>query len=156
MNIKEKTGNFLLDIAKLIFAGIIIGGIMTEEINRWVLYLLGLFAFVLIIVIGFVLCSQVKKEDWTMAFIISFCAMSIAAILIPLYFVHRDNKRNAAASKKGQSSKEGWMIYFILKTIYGGSVVKGQHLFFQQMSCFYCYIDIKTNNHGIQNCILWS
>ena len=63
MNIKEKTGNFLLDIAKLIFAGIIIGGIMTEEINRWVLYLLGLFAFVLIIVIGFVLGSQVKKED---------------------------------------------------------------------------------------------
>ena len=61
MDIKEKTGNFLLDIAKLIFAGIIIGGIMTEEINRWVLYLLGLF--VLIIVIGFVLCSQVKKED---------------------------------------------------------------------------------------------
>lgn len=51
----------MLDIAKLIFAGIIIGGIMTEEINRWVLYLLGLFAFVLIIVIGFVLCSQVKK-----------------------------------------------------------------------------------------------
>ena len=35
MDIKEKTGNFLLDIAKLIFAGIIIGGIMTEEINRW-------------------------------------------------------------------------------------------------------------------------
>ena len=63
MDIKEKTGNFLLDIAKLIFAGIIIGGIMTEEINRWVLYLLGLFAFVLIIGIGFVLCSQVKKED---------------------------------------------------------------------------------------------
>ncbi len=53
----------MLDIAKLIFAGIIIGGIMTGEINRWVLYLLGLFAFVLIIVIGFVLCSQVKKED---------------------------------------------------------------------------------------------
>lgn len=53
----------MLDIAKLIFAGIIIGGIMTEEINRWVLYLLGLFAFVLIIVIGFVLCSQVNSTD---------------------------------------------------------------------------------------------
>lgn len=63
MDIKEKTGNFLLNIAKLIFAGIIIGGIMTEEIKYRVLYLLGLFAFVLIIVIGFVLCSQVKKED---------------------------------------------------------------------------------------------
>ena len=37
MDIKEKTGNFLLDIAKLIFAGIIIGGIMKEEINRWML-----------------------------------------------------------------------------------------------------------------------
>ena len=42
-----------------------------------------------------------------MAFIISFCAMSIVAILIPLYFVHRDNKRNAAANKEGQSSKKG-------------------------------------------------
>ena len=36
------------------------------------------------------------------------------------------------------------MIYFILKTIYEGSVVKGQHLFFQQMSCFYCYIEYKN------------
>lgn len=35
-----------------------------------------------------------------MAFIISFCAMSIAAILIPLYFVYQDNKRKAAAGKK--------------------------------------------------------
>ena len=34
-----------------------------------------------------------------MAFIISFCAMSIAAILIPLYFVYQDNKRKAAAGK---------------------------------------------------------
>lgn len=42
-----------------------------------------------------------------MAFIISFCAMSMVAILIPLYFVYRDNKRNAAANKEGQSSKEG-------------------------------------------------
>lgn len=75
MNIKEKTGNFLLDIAKLIFAGIIIGGIMTEEINRWVLYLLGLFAFVLIIVIGFVLCSQVKRriEQWLLLYLFVQC-----------------------------------------------------------------------------------
>ena len=42
-----------------------------------------------------------------MAFIISLFAMSIAAILIPLYFVYQDNKRKAAAGKKGQSSKEG-------------------------------------------------
>ena len=61
MDIKEKNREFSAD--KIDLAGIIIGGIMTEEINRWVLYLLGLFAFVLIIVIGFVLCSQVKKED---------------------------------------------------------------------------------------------
>ena len=75
MDIKEKTGNFLLDIAKLIFACIIIGGIMTEEINRWVLYLLGLFAFVLIIVIGFVLCSQVKKriERWLLLYLFVQC-----------------------------------------------------------------------------------
>ena len=31
----------------------------------------------------------------------------LAAILIPLYFVYQDNKRKAAAGKKGQSSKEG-------------------------------------------------
>lgn len=54
-----------------------------------------------------------------MAFIISFCAMSIAAILIPLYFVYQDNKRKAAAGKKDSLQRKAERYNFIIKTIYG-------------------------------------
>ena len=54
-----------------------------------------------------------------MAFIISFCAMSIMAILIPLYFVYQDNKRKAAAGKKDSLQRKAERYNFIIKTIYG-------------------------------------
>lgn len=31
----------------------------------------------------------------------------LSTVIIGGFFIHRDNKRNAAANKKGQSSKEG-------------------------------------------------
>ena len=52
-----------------------------------------------------------------MMWFMGMCLLS--TVIIGGFFIHRDNKRNAAANKKGQSSKEGRTIYFIIKTIYG-------------------------------------
>jgi hypothetical protein len=41
MNINEKTGDFLLDLSKLVFGAIILGGIMTEGLDNFNLYLYG-------------------------------------------------------------------------------------------------------------------
>lgn len=40
-----------------------------------------------------------------MMWFMGMCLLS--AVIIGGFFIHRDNKRNAAANKKGQSSKEG-------------------------------------------------
>ena len=40
-----------------------------------------------------------------MMWFMGMCLLS--TVIIPLYFVYQDNKRKAAAGKKGQSSKEG-------------------------------------------------
>ena len=41
MNIYEKTGDFLLDVSKLVIGGVILGGIMTEGFDTYRLYLFG-------------------------------------------------------------------------------------------------------------------
>ena len=41
MNIYEKTGDFLLDLSKLVIGAVILGGIMTEGFSTTKLYLLG-------------------------------------------------------------------------------------------------------------------
>ena len=38
MSVKEKAGEFFLDIAKLVFGGIILSGIVNEPINKWVIF----------------------------------------------------------------------------------------------------------------------
>ena len=53
-----------------------------------------------------------------MAFIISFCAMSIAAILIPLYFVYQDSVKQPQV-KKDSLQRKAERYNFIIKTIYG-------------------------------------
>ena len=52
-----------------------------------------------------------------MMWFMGMCLLS--TVIIGGFFIHRYNNRNAAANKKGQSSKEGLTIYFIIKTIYG-------------------------------------
>ena len=41
MNIYEKTGDFLLDLSKLVIGAVILGGIMAEGFSTTKLYLLG-------------------------------------------------------------------------------------------------------------------
>ena len=62
MNVKEKAGDFILDLAKLVFGGIIISGIMTDVVNKWVLYSLGIFVFFFISILGFVLLENVRER----------------------------------------------------------------------------------------------
>ena len=59
---KYELGKFLVDIAKLVFAGVIIAGIMNEDINRLALFLLGSISVVAFGFIG-LLCISLYKED---------------------------------------------------------------------------------------------
>ena len=63
MNVKEKAGEFLLDMAKLIFGGIILSCIVNEPINRWVIYSLGVFFSFFLIMMGFVLIDNSNKKE---------------------------------------------------------------------------------------------
>ena len=54
-------GKFLVDIAKLVFAGVIIAGIMDEEIDRTLLFLLGSVVVVAFAFIGISIIS-INKE----------------------------------------------------------------------------------------------
>ena len=63
MNVKEKAGEFLLDMAKVIYVGIILSGIVNEPINRWVIYSLGVFFSFFLIMMGFVLIDNSNKKE---------------------------------------------------------------------------------------------
>lgn len=64
MNIKEKAGDFLLDIAKLVFGGVILAGVVAEDVNKVLLYIVGSILFVLCSGFAFMLYKISKnKED---------------------------------------------------------------------------------------------
>lgn len=62
MNVKEKAGDFILDLAKLVFGGVILGSIMGENLNPVILYGLGLFFLVFAITMGFALISNSERR----------------------------------------------------------------------------------------------
>lgn len=63
MNVKEKVGEFLLDMAKLVFGGLILSSILSEPINRWVIYSLGVFFSSLLMIVGFILIDNSKRKE---------------------------------------------------------------------------------------------
>ncbi len=65
MDVKEKAGDFLLDIAKLVFGGVILAGIIAEDINRMLLYSMGAIAVASCIVTAFIIYKNIskRKED---------------------------------------------------------------------------------------------
>lgn len=63
MSVKEKMGDYFLDISKLIFGGIILSSIMNEPINKWVIYSLGSFFSLWLMILGFALIDQSKKKE---------------------------------------------------------------------------------------------
>ena len=62
MNIKEKAGDLLIDVAKLVIGGVLLTSIISENINSLVLYFGGVaFAFGLVL-IGFYLYKSKERE----------------------------------------------------------------------------------------------
>lgn len=63
MKVKEKMGDYFLDISKLIFGGIILSSIVNEPINKWVIYCIGSFFSLWLTILGFVLISNSTKKE---------------------------------------------------------------------------------------------
>lgn len=63
MKVKEKMGDYFLDISKLIFGGIILSSIVNEPMNKWVIYSIGSFFSLWLTILGFVLISNSTKKE---------------------------------------------------------------------------------------------
>ena len=60
---KEKLGNYLIDISKYVFTGVVISSFFRDfDNNKFLIYGWGVTASLLLLVIGLVLTNK-KKED---------------------------------------------------------------------------------------------
>lgn len=59
---KKELGKFLLDVAKLIIAGVILATIMNDVTSRWIIYTLGCISVFTLISIGLYLIEKDKEE----------------------------------------------------------------------------------------------
>ena len=59
---KYEFGKFMVDIAKLVFGGEILAGIMNQEINHELLFTLGSIIVALFVLIGLLIMSKNKEE----------------------------------------------------------------------------------------------
>jgi hypothetical protein len=60
INIKEKAGDLLLDIAKLIIGGVVLASIISENINTVLLYIVGTICSFALIILGFYIYKSKK------------------------------------------------------------------------------------------------
>jgi hypothetical protein len=60
MNIKEKAGDLLLDIAKMIIGGVVLASIISENINTALLYIVGTICSFTLIILGFYIYKSKK------------------------------------------------------------------------------------------------
>ena len=63
MNIKEKLGDLFVDLAKLVFGGVILASIISEEINTLLLYAVGVVSSLSLAIIGFTIYKYSKRKD---------------------------------------------------------------------------------------------
>ena len=63
MDIKEKIGDLFIDIAKLIFAGVILSSIISENINAMLLFCIGIILFFALILCGFYYYKKSKTKS---------------------------------------------------------------------------------------------
>lgn len=60
---KEKLGNYLIDVSKCIFTGVVVASLFKDmEDNKWLIYGLGFTSSILALIAGLVLTNK-KKED---------------------------------------------------------------------------------------------
>jgi hypothetical protein len=62
MNFYEKAGDLTIDLAKLIFGGIILSSIISENVSTKVLYIVGSSITLAFIVIGFLFYKLQKRK----------------------------------------------------------------------------------------------
>jgi len=62
MNIKEKAGDLLIDVAKLVIGGVLLASIISENINTLILYLGGTALSAILILLGFYFYKLKSKE----------------------------------------------------------------------------------------------
>ena len=62
-SIADDAGKFCLDIAKLVFGGVLLASIMQQNINFDSLFLTGLAVVLIFVVFGFYLIKKSKKEE---------------------------------------------------------------------------------------------
>ena len=63
MDIKEKAGDFILDIAKLVFAGVFLASVVSEDINRVWLYVIGSLVFATCCAVAFLLYKILNRKE---------------------------------------------------------------------------------------------
>lgn len=60
----SETGRFLIDIAKLVFGGVILAGIMKyDNINPWLLFSIGGIVVLVCFLSGVILTALSKREE---------------------------------------------------------------------------------------------
>ena len=59
---KYESGKFFVDIAKLVFGGVILAGIMSEDIDRKLLFTLGSCIVIAFALLGLLIISKNKEE----------------------------------------------------------------------------------------------
>ena len=62
-SIADDAGKFCLDIAKLVFGGVLLASIMQQDINFDSLFLTGLVVVLVFVVFGFYLIKKSKQEE---------------------------------------------------------------------------------------------
>ena len=58
---RYEAGKFLVDLAKLVFGGVILAGIMNEELDRWLLFGLGAVFVIIFALVGLITISNNKE-----------------------------------------------------------------------------------------------
>ena len=61
-NVVSEAGKFCLDIAKLVFGGVILAGLMKQDIDYESLFLIGLGVVLIFAILGFYLIAKSKKK----------------------------------------------------------------------------------------------
>ena len=62
VSMKKDLGKYLLDISKLVFGGVILAGIMSSNVNKWVLFLIGGVVCIITLLFGLRLVTTKDKE----------------------------------------------------------------------------------------------
>jgi len=60
--IKEDTGKLLLDLGKLVFAGVFLGGILKGEVPQMILIIVGFIVATMCCITGLLLGSKEKRD----------------------------------------------------------------------------------------------